>query len=222
MTTRRDVAGRVVVSVTDTGEGISPEAMQRLFVPFFTTKRVGIGTGLGLSICQRLVAACGGEIKAESRPGEGASFHVTLRPARAPSDVPATPVEQPMEKPMQRRGKILMIDDEPVILNILSRALGGNHDCVATTKASEALERLRAGEQFDLILCDLMMPNMDGRQLYTELERFDPEQAHRMVFLTGGAFTPNLQAFLADVANERISKPFDVAQLKSTVNARVQ
>jgi len=222
VSTRRDATGRVVVSVTDTGEGISPEAMQRLFVPFFTTKRVGIGTGLGLSICQRLVAACGGEIKAESRPGEGASFHVALRGARVPSAVPAKRVELPTEVPVQRRGKILMIDDEPVILNILARALGSNHECVATTKATEALERLRAGEHFDLILCDLMMPTMDGKQLYAELERIDPEQAHRMVFLTGGAFTPSLQAFLADIANERISKPFDVAQLKSTVNARLQ
>jgi CheY-like chemotaxis protein len=115
-----------------------------------------------------------------------------------------------------------MIDDEPVILNILARALGSSHECVATTKATDALERLRAGEQFDLILCDLMMPSMDGKQLYTELERIDPEQARRMVFLTGGAFTPNLQQFLASIANERISKPFDVAQLKSAVNARLQ
>jgi len=220
--TSRDAAARVVVSVTDTGEGISPEAMQRLFVPFFTTKGVGIGTGLGLSICQRLVTACGGEIKAESRPGEGASFHVILRPARAPSDVPIKRVELPKEPPSQRRGKILMIDDEPVILSILSRALGASHDCVATTKATEALARLQAGEHFDLILCDLMMPTMDGKQLYTELERIDPELARRMVFLTGGAFTPSLQAFLAAVANERISKPFDVAQLKSTVNSRLQ
>jgi PAS domain S-box-containing protein len=222
VSTRGDGTDRVVITVADSGEGISAEAMQRLFVPFFTTKRVGIGTGLGLSICQRLVAACGGEIKAESRPGEGAAFHVTLRAAQPPSVAPSPPITLPLEAPLPRRGKILMIDDEPVILNILSRALGSSHDCIATTQATEALERLRAGEHFDLILCDLMMPAMDGKQLYTELERIDPEQAHRMVFLTGGAFTPNLQQFLAAVANERINKPFDVAQLRSTVNARLQ
>jgi PAS domain S-box-containing protein len=220
--TRADSAGRVVVTVSDTGEGIPPEAMKRLFVPFFTTKRVGIGTGLGLSICQRLVTGCGGEISAESRPGDGAAFHVTLRAARdRPVSVkPAPPA--PPEVASPRRGRILMVDDEPVILNILSRALGGNHDCVTTTRASEALERLRAGEHFDLILCDLMMPAMDGKELYTELSRFAPEQADKMVFLTGGAFTPTLQAFLSDVSNERISKPFDVAKLKSAVNSRLQ
>lgn len=219
--TRLDAAGRVVVTIADTGEGITPEAMQRLFVPFFTTKSVGMGTGLGLSICQRLVTACGGEIRAESRPGEGASFHVALRAAAGPSVAPAA-LERPKEQPARRRGKILMIDDEPVILSILARALGAHHDCVTTTKAHEALERVRAGERFDLILCDLMMPAMDGRELYTELERIAPEQAHKMVFLTGGAYTPPLQAFLAGISNERINKPFDVAYLKSTVNARLQ
>jgi PAS domain S-box-containing protein len=220
--TRPAGEGRVVVTVSDSGEGIPPEAMKRLFVPFFTTKRVGIGTGLGLSICQRLVTGCGGEIQAESRPGEGASFHVTLRSTleRPVSNRPAS--APTIETPAARRGKILMIDDEPVILNILARALGTSHDCVTTTKPNEALERLRAGEHFDLILCDLMMPVMDGSEVYTELSRFAPEQARKMVFLSGGAFTPALQAFLSGVSNERIAKPFDVAKLKNTVNARLQ
>jgi PAS domain S-box-containing protein len=218
--TWRDPSGRVVVTVSDTGNGIPPEAMKHLFVPFYTTKAVGMGTGLGLSICQRLVTGCGGEIRAESRPGEGASFHVFLRSSEAPAPVPKAEAAPP--QPAARRGKILMVDDEPVILSILSRALGPSHDCVTTTKASDALQRVRAGEHFDLILCDLMMPVMDGRELYTELGRFAPEQAKKVVFLTGGAFTPALQAFLATVPNESISKPFDVAQLKRTVNTRLQ
>jgi CheY-like chemotaxis protein len=221
--TRRDPSGRVVVTVADTGNGIPPEAMKHLFVPFFTTKAVGMGTGLGLSICQRLVAGCGGEIKAESRPGEGAAFHVTLRSSAGPATLAEmAELPPPVPQPAPRRGKILMVDDEPVILSILSRALGPSHDCVTTTKASDALERVRAGEAFDLILCDLMMPVMDGRELYTELSRIAPEQARKIVFLTGGAFTPTLQTFLATVPNESISKPFDVAQLKKTVNARLR
>jgi CheY-like chemotaxis protein/anti-sigma regulatory factor (Ser/Thr protein kinase) len=221
--TRRDRYDRVVVTVADTGPGIPPDAMKHLFVPFFTTKDVGMGTGLGLSICQRLVAECGGEITADSRPGEGAAFHVALRPAPDPEPAPASkPEDVPEAAPAPRRGKILMVDDEPVILSILTRALGKSHDCVSTTKASEALERLRAGEHFDLILCDLMMPVMDGKELYTELSRFAPAQASKMVFLTGGAFTPALQAFLSEVPNERLNKPFDVAFLKKTVNARIE
>jgi PAS domain S-box-containing protein len=218
--TRLDPGGRVVVTVSDTGQGISPESMKRLFVPFFTTKAVGLGTGLGLSICQRLVTACGGEISAESRPGGGASFHVALLPAKPASAAPPAPAPQAQATP-PRRSKILMVDDEPVILTILNRALGGHHECVTTTRASEALERLQAGERFDVILCDLMMPGMDGRQLFDEITRLDADQASRVMFLSGGAYTPVLQAFLARVPNERIQKPFDVAALKAKVNARL-
>jgi CheY-like chemotaxis protein len=219
--TRPDPAGRVVVTVSDTGEGIPPEAMKRLFVPFFTTKAVGMGTGLGLSICQRLVTGCGGEITAESRPGEGATFHVRLRGAVEPPVSTAAPTPARVEVPAKRRGRILMVDDEPVLLAILQRALAA-HECVTSTKAGDALARISGGETFDLILCDLMMPVMDGREFFTQLTRLAPDQASKVVFLTGGAFTPTLQAFLAGVPNERISKPFDVAQLKSTVNARLQ
>jgi PAS domain S-box-containing protein len=219
--TRPDAAGRVVVTVSDTGEGIPPEAMKRLFVPFFTTKAVGMGTGLGLSICQRLVTGCGGEITAESRPGEGATFHVTLRAAVEQPVSTAAPTPARVEVPAKRRGRILMVDDEPVLLAILQRALAA-HECVTSTKAGDALARISGGETFDLILCDLMMPVMDGREFFTQLTRVAPDQASKVVFLTGGAFTPTLQAFLAGVPNERISKPFDVAQLKSTVNARLQ
>jgi PAS domain S-box-containing protein len=218
--TRLDPNGRVVVTVSDTGQGISPESMKRLFVPFFTTKAVGLGTGLGLSICQRLVTACGGDISAESRPGAGASFHVTLLPARPVTAAPPA-VKPSLEAVAPRRSKILMVDDEPVILSILNRALGGSHDCVVTTRASEALERLQAGERFDVILCDLMMPGMDGRQLFEEITRLDESQASRVMFLSGGAYTPVLQAFLARVPNERIQKPFDVAALKAKVNSRL-
>lgn len=218
--THLDPNGRVVVTVSDTGQGISPESMKRLFVPFFTTKAVGLGTGLGLSICQRLVTACGGEISAESRPGAGASFHVVLQPAEPVFAAPPAPEPRTQPTPT-RRSKILMVDDEPVILSILNRALGTHHDCVATTRASEALERLQAGERFDVILCDLMMPGMDGRQLFDEITRLDEKQASRVMFLSGGAYTPGLQAFLSKVPNERIQKPFDVAALKAKVNARL-
>ena len=218
--THLDPAGRVVITVADTGQGISPESMKRLFVPFFTTKAVGLGTGLGLSICQRLVTACGGEISAESRPGAGASFHVALLPAKPVSAAPPAP-EPVREAKTAQRSKILMVDDEPVILSILNRALGGNHDCVTTTRAADALARLQAGERFDLILCDLMMPGMDGRQLFDEITLLDPGQANKVMFLSGGAFTPALQAFLARVPNERIQKPFDVAALKAKVNGRL-
>ncbi|MEY4544081.1 MAG: hypothetical protein RL685_276 [Pseudomonadota bacterium] len=220
--TRMDAAGRVVVTVEDTGEGISPEHLRQLFVPFFTTKHVGLGTGLGLSICQRLVTAAGGEIKVDSQRGRGSAFHVALRAAvgngQGAQQVPSSRVQAPPS----RRGRLLLVDDETMILTILSRALGKEHDCTVAYTGRDALSRICAGERFDVILCDLMMPVMNGMDLYSEISRVAPEQTQKILFLTGGAFTPLLQKFLASVANERLEKPFDVARLRALVNARLR
>lgn len=85
----------------------------------------------------------------------------------------------------------------------------------------QALERLGAGERFDLILCDLMMPSMTGMELHDAVVRVDPDQATRMIFLTGGAFTPAARTFLERVANAQIEKPFDVAELRALIHERL-
>lgn len=221
LTTERDREGRVVISIADTGAGIDPEAMKRLFVPFFTTKQVGVGTGLGLSICHRLITAAGGEIRVESQPGAGSVFHVVLRAASEAENLRSKPPATEAVTPAVRRGRVLVIDDEPAILGILARALRSQHDCVGVTTASEGLARLRAGEPFDVILCDLMMPVMSGMDFHVELTRVAPEQAGKVVFLTGGAFTAKMQAFLKEVAIDHIEKPFDARTIKAAVNARV-
>lgn len=221
VSTRPDAAGRVVVTVADTGPGIAPESMKRLFQPFFTTKAVGLGTGLGLSICQRLVTAVGGEISVDSAPGEGAAFHVALLPAiPVAAALPATPSTVPPPA-VTRRGRVLLIDDDSAVLGVLLRTLAKHYECTAISSATEALSLLVAGERFDLILCDLMMPMMSGMAFYTRLERLDPKQAHKLVFLTGGASNPLVQAFLAAIPNRSIEKPFKVSQLKAAVRARL-
>jgi CheY-like chemotaxis protein len=120
-----------------------------------------------------------------------------------------------------RRGRVLLVDDDRAILTLLSRALARDHDCTCLNLASEALTRVIGGERFDVILCDLMMPVMNGMDLFNELEKVAPEQAEQMVFLTGGAFTSKLHEFLAVVPNERIHKPFDVSTLKECVRLHV-
>lgn len=221
ITTRMAPGGGIVVTVADTGEGIDPEAMKRLFMPFFTTKGPGMGTGLGLSICQRLVTAIGGDITVDSRPGAGTKFHVTLRSALELEK--PTPPEPAMYQRSRaaRRGRILVVDDESSILSILSRVIEVEHDCVAVNTASRALELLLGDERFDMIICDLMMPVMNGMELYLKLDLLAPEQAQKLIFLTGGAFTPALRAFLARVPNECIEKPFDVSRLKAVINTRL-
>ena len=218
VTARRDQAGRAVIEVKDTGSGISEEHLGRIFDPFFTTKPAGSGLGLGLSICHGIVTALGGEISAESRVGEGSVLRVTLPPAPAKSDRPRPVEPAPPEAP-KRRAKILLIDDEPAFRGSIAHLLGLTHDVTAAASAREALDRILGGERFDLLLCDLMMPEMTGIDLYEELHRAAPEQAARMVFLSGGAFTARAQAFLKRVPNAHLEKPFTMGDLHALIGA---
>jgi signal transduction histidine kinase len=220
VSTRMDEpSGRVAVEIRDTGSGIAPENLSRVFDAFFTTKPVGIGTGLGLSICHRIVTALGGEIHVESQVGKGTAFTVFLTPTSFEEEV-AVPL--PDVTPPPRRGKVLVIDDELMIIKALERLLVGEHEVTAVTTAGEARERILSGEGYDVILCDLMMPQMTGMALHAELLDAMPEQASRMVFLTGGAFTPDARAFLDGVPNQRVEKPFDTQHLRAIINDRVR
>ena len=210
---------RVVVEVRDSGSGIAREHLPRIFDAFFTTKPVGVGTGLGLSICHRIVTGLGGDIRVESEEGLGTSFRVLLTPTR--EEVQAIiPVSAP-ERSI-RRGKVLVVDDEPMIGRAIKRALQQDHDVSLATSAGEAWERVTSGERFDVILCDLMMPQMTGMELHAELLGAVPEQASVMVFLTGGAFTPGARAFLDGIANQRIDKPFDAQHIRAIVGDRIK
>jgi PAS domain S-box-containing protein len=213
--TSLDSRGRVEVEVADTGCGMSQEVLGHLFTPFYTTKPVGVGTGLGLSICNRIVQALGGEIMVESEVGKGSSFRVFLPASEATSTVRRSGrVRRPIASLSAR---ILAIDDEPIVGTALKRVMGKDNEVVTETSARKALQRIRDGEHFDLILCDLMMPDMTGVDFYNELRSFAPERAADIVFMTGGAFTPKARAFLDTVSNERLEKPFDMATLKNLV-----
>jgi CheY-like chemotaxis protein len=207
----------VVVEISDTGSGIEPEVMSRLFTPFFTTKPQGVGTGLGLAICQRIVTALGGEISVTSAIGKGTMFHVRIPAGELPE-------EEPRVVPnvgVTRRGRILVVDDEEPVAAVIRRALSRDHEVQVLTSATEAFRRVDGGERFDLILCDLMMPVMTGMELHAELSRAAPDQAERIIFLTGGAFTPGARLFLDQVPNPRLDKPFQIQALRSLVSERL-
>ncbi len=218
--TRTDALGRAVVEVRDTGSGIPSDVVERIFDPFFTTKPAGVGTGLGLSICRNIVTALGGEIVVESRVNEGTVFRVLLPAAPAPADDEAS--SRPAPQKQGRRGRVLVIDDEPGICTAVRRVLAPEHDVIALTSAPEALERITRGERFDVILCDLMMPKMTGMDLFAEIATLAPEQSERMVLLTGGAFTSRASQFLDQVPNARVEKPFDPASLLALVRGLVR
>jgi PAS domain S-box-containing protein len=211
--------GRVRVEVSDTGVGIAPEHLGRIFDPFYTTKPVGVGTGLGLSICHGIVASLGGEIRVESAPGKGSTFTVVL-PASTARPVPRA-AEPPAAAPPGRRGRVLVVDDEPPLAQSLRRTLAREHDVVAVSSGRAALDLVTSGERFDVILCDLMMPEITGMDLSERLAREAPEAARAMVFMTGGAFTPRARDFLDDPSRRRIEKPFDLETLRALVRELV-
>ncbi len=179
----RMIDTRVAIEVHDTGPGIPPEVLSRLFTPFFTTKPIGSGTGLGLSICQRLVHAMGGELRVESRVGKGSTFTVLLPSTRVQPDGGCPRSAGP--RLCARRGKILVVDDEVTVMNAIQRTLRRDHDVVAVVSAHLAMDQIRSGQSFDVVLCDLMMPQMTGMDLYAQLLELAPAQASRMVFSLG-------------------------------------
>jgi CheY-like chemotaxis protein len=211
-------AGKAVIEVRDTGCGIPAALRSRIFDPFFTTKPIGIGTGLGLSICHNIVSALGGEISVESREGAGTIFRVEL-PAAARR--PATPLPAPKPKKPLVRARILVLDDEPEVANVLRRILC-DHDVTISTKARAALELIGTGKPLDLIFSDLMMPEMSGMDFHAELTRRFPALAQRVVFVSGGAFSPNAAAFLEAVENPRLEKPFEPRSVLALVRRMVR
>lgn len=215
--TRTDELGQCVVEVSDTGDGIAPENLPHVFEPFFTTKQ-RTSTGLGLSICQHVVAALGGDIAVESGAGRGSTFRVSL-PAAA--HAPLAPNAQPAAPQPSPRGRILVIDDEPMMARAVQRLLDGEHDVLVTSDPLGAVEQVRAGARFDAILCDLMMPTMSGMEVYEAIAGVEADQARRMVFMTGGAFTPRAVRFLETVANPRIEKPLEHAALRAVLRSQL-
>jgi PAS domain S-box-containing protein len=213
--TSRD--GEAIVEVCDTGEGIASDNLPRIFDAFFTTKPLGVGTGLGLAICQKIVISFGGRIEVDTEVGKGSTFRVVLPASRqmeaaAPASVPA-----PRRAKGPRR-RVLVVDDEAEIGESLRRLLGAAHDVVSATRGADALALLSRGS-FDVILCDLMMPEMTGMDVYRRIEVERPEVAERVVFMTGANVGAGLSEFLASVRNPCIAKPFDRARVLSVVEA---
>ncbi len=212
--TRLGPDGRVAVEIGDSGEGIPEPVRPRLFEPFFTTKPAG--TGLGLYLCQTVVEALGGEMEVESAAGRGSLFRVLLPAADAEPRSAAT-----RPQGVARRGRVLVVDDEPMIAVTLARVLAA-HEVIAVPAGREALARISAGEDFDVILCDLVMPGMSGMELHAEISERAPELARRIVFLTGGIYMPHAREFVERVPNVLVEKPFDTASLRALVAERVR
>ena len=217
ISTAVDERGRVVVAVADNGCGMAPSTVRRIFDPFFTTKPVGVGTGLGLAIAHRIVTGFGGEILVDTEQGRGSVFRVVLSAAEpGPGEEPTAP----RRVPVSQRGRILVIDDEAFVAYAIRRALERAHAVTVAASAAEGLAALSA-HPFDVILCDVMLPDVSGIDLYAQVSVEHPEQARRMIFITGGAFTNRARDFLDSVPNACLDKPFEPPELLSLINERL-
>ncbi len=209
----------VLAEVQDTGCGIPPDDLDRIFDPFFTTKPAEVGSGLGLSIVHSIVAGYGGTIQVQSKVGEGTRFLIRL-PAYTGQQAAEGDAARAARAAAPRRGRVLAIDDEPGILRALRRILN-DHEVVEAESGEQAIDLLSRDQGFDVILCDVMMRTTSGIDVHRWLLAHYPRIARRVVFLTGGAFTPNARNYLEKVENIRVEKPFDTTHLLDLVAERV-
>ncbi|MGH7538543.1 MAG: hybrid sensor histidine kinase/response regulator [Gemmatimonadales bacterium] len=213
--TRADAA-EVRIECRDTGPGIAAEIRSRIFDPFFTTKPEGVGTGLGLSICYGIVRGHGGRIWVESEPGHGASFVVALpldlRTAPRPTPGMAVGIPQGTESLA-----VLVVDDEPGIRQATARFLNRSGMQVrAVSDGAEALRALRT-QPFDVILCDVRMPGMNGRDFLLRLREQAPRLVSTLIFATGDTLDADTAGLLADAGAPSLVKPFDFDALEQLV-----
>jgi PAS domain S-box-containing protein len=221
LTTKVGPDGHALVIVSDTGSGIDKRMIERIFEPFVTMKPVGVGTGLGLYICRDIIHHIGGVIEVESEIGKGTSFIVKLPPAPAeaglvtkiPTLVPTTVDELP-------RSRILVIDDEPNIGKSFERSLP-EHDVTFVDSGREGIRLLDEGRQFDLIFCDVMMPDMTGRDVHEQITERHTAMLDKIVFMTGGAFTERATEFIERVNARRVDKPFDLGTIRTVLREKL-
>jgi PAS domain S-box-containing protein len=213
--------GMVRITVADSGPGVPAPIRSRIFEPFFTTKPVGVGTGIGLSVSHSIVAAHGGTIEVGDAPGGGAAFSVRL-PIGSQVQSVAGPAAGKAASLGRVTGRLLIVDDEPDVAQTLVDILANNGceiDVVNSGKG--ALERLTTRD-YSVMLCDLRMPAMDGRELYGRIRAMRPELADRLIFVTGDALNASLLDFLDSTGRPYVEKPFIPAEIRQLVTAMLQ
>jgi PAS domain S-box-containing protein len=216
--------GAIVVRVSDTGVGIEPRVLPRIFDPFFKTKAAGEGAGLGLAIAHNLVRRVGGDIRVTSEPGEGSTFEVILpleasaetgrsSPSAGMRAVPAPPAVG------ASRGRVLIVDDEQALAKALARQLADRWDVDTVSTARDALAELSV-HRYDAVACDLRMPDQSGPEIYDAVRARSPRQASRFIFTTGGnygASDDEIHARAEATGRPILEKPFDGATFESLV-----
>lgn len=207
--------GSAVVTVSDTGPGIPTEAATRVFEPFFTTNP-GTATGLGLSIARHMVEGHGGRISAANEADGGTLVTVRL-PIEGAKSVPAPQLEAKQPRRPATVGRVLFVDDEPALCSLVTAALSrtGN-EVVTATDGQEGL-RLALSERFDVIICDIRLPYLEGDEVCRRIIEERPELADRLLVITGDVLSASTQSFLEQTRLPYLHKPFTLQQIEDIV-----
>jgi PAS domain S-box-containing protein len=204
---------RVAFAIADNGHGIPDAIRGRIFEPFFTTRPIGEGMGLGLSVCKTIIDGLGGTIEVHSTANRGTTMTVVLKTTRSLAPTrQAAPSDQ-----TSSRARVLIVDDERFVRDALARLLTSTHE-VTVAESGEAALELVAHNTFDAIVCDVLMPKMDGRELYERIAAEYPDLERRIIFMSGGTFSPDLEAFLAKVGC--LDKPFKLDAVLAAIEAK--
>jgi PAS domain S-box-containing protein len=220
--------GRVVAEVSDNGPGLDAQVVQRIYDPFAHRDTLSDRMALGLSLCHSIVASIGGSFQIESRNGPGTTFRVEL-PGEVAADESAfrdakpsrTFDSEPPPAPLPR-ARVMVVDDDQAVADSLRLMLEDEHDVRSVASGREALKLLLRGDHYDVVFCDLMMPELSGMDLYEALRLNAPGREALLVFMTGGAFTPAAVHFLTLVPNPRIEKPFDLESVRRLLRRAVR
>jgi two-component system cell cycle sensor histidine kinase/response regulator CckA len=213
----------VVLEINDDGPGIPDDLQPKIFDPFFTTKEVGKGTGLGLTVAYAIVQEHGGRIRLASNPGSGASFYVELPVSGARLPVmPSTHARLLAPVDAVAGASILLVEDETALASAVMDALGdAGYVVERAADGEEALGKVQA-KGFDLVICDLRMPRLDGKAFYRRLATAVPELAKRVIFVTGDIAGTDAEAFLGESGCRWLAKPFRLGDLLRAVREELE
>jgi PAS domain S-box-containing protein len=206
---------QVVIKVKDNGPGIPAEARTRIFEPFYTTKDIGTGTGIGLALCHRIVEAHGGTIVVESPAGEGTAFAIRLLATRAKDERSA---KAPRAGVSPETYRVLVVDDDSDVVYLICEILErGGHTVEVAGSGRLALQKIKR-RSYDVILCDIRMPGMDGPAFYRALRDAKSDQIGSLAFITGDTLSPRVKEFLDASQRPYLEKPITPREIRALVD----